>query len=95
MAPLRRLIIAETASSTWSYHLRILEPGEEPKYGGGAGFALCGAKVGWDTQMPMSAWDKKVAHIPESFCVKCELEAAKRGFTVAAAADREESSGQK
>lgn len=53
----KRLIVAETATSTWNYHLRLVEPGKE-MYGGGAGDAICGAKLGWDTKIPVESYGK-------------------------------------
>lgn len=65
-----RLLIAETASSTWNYHLRLVEEGQE-KFGGGAGPALCGAKLGWDTEIPLTVYGTK-SHLPEKWCSKCQ-----------------------
>ena len=68
------LIICETDTSTWNYHLRRIGP-EGPKYSGGAGVALCGAKVGWDTRIPLSVYGEK-SHLPEHWCAACEAAAA-------------------
>lgn len=65
------LVIAETSTSTWNYHLREIGSEEELKLGGGAGPALCGAPLGWDTKIPLTAWGKK-SHIPEKWCKECE-----------------------
>jgi hypothetical protein len=63
------LVISETATSTYHYHLR--EVGEEGiKLGGGAGKAVCGAVVGWDTKISVSAWGIK-DHLPSRWCGKC------------------------
>ena len=40
------------------------------KYGGWAMEALCGEKVGWDTEIPLSAYGTK-SHILERWCQKC------------------------
>ena len=64
-----KLIISETASAVWNYHLREVQDGQE-KYGGGAGDALCGRKLGWDTEIPLSVYGTK-SHIPEHWCKKC------------------------
>ncbi len=66
----KRLLIAETSTSTFSYHLRKVDPGEE-KYGGGAGEALCGKAVGWDTKIPLSCWGKK-DHLGSRYCQDCD-----------------------
>ncbi len=62
------ILICETASSNWNYHLR---EAKEPKYGGGAGTALCGAAVGWDTKIPLAAWGIK-DHLPSKWCATCQ-----------------------
>jgi hypothetical protein len=63
------LVIAETDTSTWSYHLREVVDGRL-FLGGGAPPALCGAKLGWDTLIPLRAWGQR-SHIPESWCKAC------------------------
>ena len=65
-----KLVVAETATSTWHYHIREVGP-EGLKPGGGAPPALCGAKLGWDTKIPLEAWGTK-DHIPSVWCSKCE-----------------------
>lgn len=70
-----RLVVAETAASTWSYHLREVKDGKLYP-GGGAPNALCGAALGWDTAIPLSAWGMK-SHLPERWCAECER--VKRG----------------
>ena len=72
-----RLLVAETATSTWGYHLRDVPEGQE-KYGGAAGPALCGATLGWDTRIPLEAWGEH-SHIPERWCKKCSEIAKKAG----------------
>lgn len=62
-------VIAETPTSTWNYHIRRVGP-EGIKLGGGDLVALCGAKLGWDTQIPFSAWGKK-GHVPSTWCAEC------------------------
>ena len=62
--------IAETTSSTWHYHIRRVGP-EGLKHGGGAPPALCGAKLGWDTKIPLEAWGTK-DHIPSVWCWQCQ-----------------------
>jgi len=64
------LVISETVSGTWNYHLRRVGP-EGIKLGGGAPPALCGQKLGWDTKIPLKAWGTK-DHIPSVWCSKCE-----------------------
>ena len=68
----QRLIISETSSSTWNYHLRLVAEGEE-KYSGGAGKALCGRDLGWDVQIPVETYGKKSDHIPMKFCEECRV----------------------
>jgi hypothetical protein len=65
-----RVVIAETATSMWNYHLRKVEDGKL-YLGGGAPPALCGRKLGWDTKIPLTAWGTK-SHIPQSWCKECE-----------------------
>lgn len=65
-----KLVIAETSTSTWSYHLREVVGGKM-HLGGGAPAALCGARVGWDTRIPIAAWGR-VTHLPETWCRRCE-----------------------
>lgn len=69
----RLLVIAETAASVWSYHLREVEDGKL-FLGGGAPPALCGEELGWDTRIPLKAWGKK-NHWPETWCKDCETRA--------------------
>ena len=63
------LVIAETATSTWSYHLRRVIDGRL-FLSGGAPPALCGARLGWDTQMPLESWGQR-SHVPSSWCQDC------------------------
>jgi hypothetical protein len=65
-----RLVVAETKHSVWSYHLRAVVPGDE-KFGGGAGPAVCGSELGWDTKIPISSYGLKAKHIPEKYCTRC------------------------
>lgn len=67
--PKRRLLIAETSSSTYNYHLRVVAEGDE-KFGGGAGKALCGRELGWDTRIPLSTYGV-VGHLNERYCKHC------------------------
>jgi len=74
------LMIAETSTSMWNYHLREVLPGQE-KYSGGAGPALCGRPLGWDTKIPLTAWGNYGdGHIPESYCKECERIAIENGL---------------
>lgn len=75
------LVVSETKTSTWTYHLRLVVPGEE-KYGGGAGPALCGRELGWDTKIPLSAYGARRDHIPTSYCEVCRKIAEDKGFEV-------------
>jgi hypothetical protein len=63
------IVISETETSTYSYHLRKVVGGRL-YLGGGAPAALCGARLAWDTQFPISAWGKK-DHIPSKWCRAC------------------------
>jgi hypothetical protein len=65
-----KLMIAETSSSTWNYHLRLVTPGEE-KFGGGASPALCEKPLGWDTKIPLSVYGESASHIPQKWCKSC------------------------
>lgn len=75
----KRLVIAETRTSTWHYHLRELAPEEEPKLGGlpSGTQALCGnPNLGWDVLIPLTAWgiQDKTSH----WCSACEAISGKR-----------------
>jgi hypothetical protein len=70
----RGLVICETPTSTWNYHLREISP-EGLHYGGPVNTeALCGKTIGWDTRMRLSAWGRK-DHIPSTWCADCEKRA--------------------
>ncbi len=56
------LVICETATATYHYHLREA---------GSCGPALCGQAVGWDTKIPLTAWGVK-DHIPSRWCQRCK-----------------------
>lgn len=73
--PATRLMISETRTSNFSYHLRLVKEGEE-KYSGGAGPALCGAELGWDTHFPLTVWGMK-DHLPSKWCETCQNERAR------------------
>jgi len=64
------LVIAEKETSTWNYHLRRVGRDGKLYPGGGAPPALCGVALGWDTQIPLSAWGSK-SHIPQTWCLDC------------------------
>ncbi len=74
-APAGTLVIAETETSTWNYHLRRVADDGRLYLGGGAPPALCGARLGWDTPQPLSSWGRR-SHIPETWCKEC----ARLGF---------------
>jgi hypothetical protein len=64
------LVIAETATSTWNYHLREVKDGKLYP-GGAAPPALCGKQLGWDTKIPLESW--KISTIgAESWCTDCD-----------------------
>lgn len=65
-----KYVIAETATSTWNYHLRLREKAGR--------IALCGKILGWDTSAPLSSWGTK-GHIPASYCKRCEELAREAG----------------
>lgn len=61
--------IAETSTSTWSYHL-VQATSEDLKQGQLK--ALCGKEfVGWETSLPMRTWGEP-SHIPSHWCVECD-----------------------
>jgi hypothetical protein len=64
------LVVAETATSTWSYHLRRVGKDGRLYRGGGAPPALCGVALGWDTKISVTAWGAK-SHLPEKWCMDC------------------------
>jgi hypothetical protein len=65
-----RLMISETSTSTWNYHLRLVTKGQE-KFSGGAGPALCGKPLGWDMKYPLSAYGQVASNIPQKWCSEC------------------------
>ena len=73
MADERTLIICEPSTGFWKYHIREVGP-EGPKYGGGAGPALCGRKMGWDMEgwalEEYGVWNPD--HLPVSWCQECK-----------------------
>jgi len=71
----KRLMVCESSTSMWNYHLRIVKEGEE-KLGGGAGKSLCDKPMGWDTNIPLSAYGS-VSHIDETWCKICYQIASK------------------
>ncbi len=74
------LIISETSTSTWNYHLRRVEGGKT-YMSGGAPAAVCGRQLGWDTKIPLNAWGTK-SHIPQTWCSRCGDEAKRLGVKV-------------
>lgn len=77
------LVISETSSSTWHYHLRLI--GDEGiKLGGWHGLeSLCETPLGWDTQIPLSHYDpdRKPERICDgTFCRECYDIAKKQGL---------------
>jgi len=61
--------IAETSTSTWSYHIR--EVHGKLFLSGGAPPALCGSKLGWDIKTPVDSWGH-TGFAPIKWCAKCE-----------------------
>lgn len=75
------LIVCETATATWHYHLRIVGF-DGPKFGGAYNMrALCGRTFGWDTKVPVSAYGRK-GHLPEVWCEQCQKIAIEKGYKV-------------
>ncbi len=64
------IVVSETATALWHYHLRRMGP-EGPKPGGGAGPALCGAKLGWDVNLPVEVFMSLEAHDTFKPCEEC------------------------
>lgn len=79
-APRPELVIAETASSTWHYHLREVGPGGL-FLSGGAPPAICGRPLGWDTRAPLASWNHR-GHVPIRYCQACDALARERGYTL-------------
>lgn len=74
------LVISETPTSNWHYHLRVIGPeGFLPS--GGAPPALCGRELGWDTRAPLASWNR-TSHVPEWYCAACAKAARELGFVV-------------
>ena len=70
------LVVSETSTSTNHYHLRRVRS-SGVKTGGGLsllsgdeGKALCGACLGWDTQIPVKAFGTKDGF--SHWCSECE-----------------------
>ena len=57
-SPKKTLVVSETATSNYSYHLRQVMK-DQKKLSPRIGPALCGATLGWDTKIPLSAYMKK------------------------------------
>ena len=55
--------IVEGISGMWRYHLALIDASPTP--------ALCGART-MATSAPLSSWGFAPAHIPTSYCAKCE-----------------------
>ena len=72
------LVVCETRSSVWSYHLRVLG-NEGFKPGGGDIVSLCSKKMGWDTRIPLATYGKP-GNTPSSWCSVCLDEAKKNGL---------------
>jgi hypothetical protein len=64
------IVVAETATSTWNYHLRRVGSDGRLYQTGGAPPALCGVALGWDTKIPVTAWGSK-SHLPQTWCMDC------------------------
>lgn len=77
------LVVSETPSSMWHYHLRAVGK-EGIQFGGWPGLeALCGATLGWDTQVPISHYDpnQRQERICDGlFCRECYDIAKKQGL---------------
>lgn len=69
------VVVSETSTSTWSYHMRRVGEDGRLYLGGGAPPALCGRALGWDTKIPASAWGK-TTHLGEKWCLECAKVAA-------------------
>lgn len=83
------LVICETASSYWHYHLRGVAKNGKLYLGGKENLrALCNAPVGWDTEIPLSAWGIKQDHIPQSWCQSCQTIAEAFGFRLSGPNDQ-------
>jgi len=72
------LVVAETSTSTWHYHLRIIGP-EGFRPSGYFGFvqALCGRTLGWDVSIPVSTYGVKDDYLAH-WCRDCQDEALER-----------------
>ena len=74
------LVVSETSTSSWNYHLRRVTDGKL-FMNGGAPPALCGRPLGWDTKIKLASWGAK-SHIPETWCSACAAEAKRLGAFV-------------
>lgn len=75
------LVISETRSAVWSYHLRVVGAEGFRPSGGENLVALCLKKMGWDTRIPLSSWGKK-GNTPASWCSECLKRAQDLHFQV-------------
>jgi hypothetical protein len=82
----KELVVCETATSTWHYHLRVVGR-EGKKMGGGAGDSLCEKKMGWDTEIPLESYGIRGGS-PGHWCKKCLELAIERGHIVPTAAQK-------
>lgn len=72
------LVICETRSAVWAYHLHLIgDDGFHPS--GGDITSLCGKKMGWDTRIPLTCYGKQ-GNTPSSWCSVCMDEAKKKGL---------------
>ena len=79
--PQNKLVVCETETSSWHYHLRSVETGQEKLSGGINLISLCGKKVGWDTKIPLAVYNNPEKNQNfEKYCLRCEALAKQQGL---------------
>jgi hypothetical protein len=65
-----KFVVSETNSSTWNYHLRQVGPTGVHLSGAANLTALCGKRLGWDTQIPVESYGTS-GNVPARWCAAC------------------------
>lgn len=71
--------VVEGIESQWNYHLAV--PSEYNSHGR---VALCGRGRLMPTGQTLANWNCRAAHIPETYCTKCDAAARAQGVDLPA-----------
>lgn len=69
------LVVSETETSAWNYHLRILDERGFKMGGSGNLISLCGKKMAWDTLVPAETFLKTDRPEFGTYCKECKRKA--------------------